>query len=96
MLNHASRVWNNTARLRRNQKNRIISRKGAKALSKKSNTSENLASWRLPAPLGRFPSATEGFVQGNEIGRHRRLALSERALRNVERALGVQDIKKII
>src|SRR5215510_4690767 len=43
-----------------------------------------------------FPTAAESFIQGNEICRHRRPALSEFVLRQIKRALSVEDVEKII
>ena len=40
----------------------------------------------------RFPAAAKGFVEGDEIGGNRPVALDERVLRLIEGAFGVQHV----
>ena len=42
-----------------------------------------------------FPSAAEGFIQGDEVGRQGAMALDQSVFRSVEGSLSLQDVEEI-
>src|SRR3546814_17643202 len=50
---------------------------------------------RLRGIDGAVPAAAERLVERDVVGGDRNLALDQRVLRGVERALGIQDLEKV-